>query len=148
MLTNNFTVDTVLSPQAQRNTGTPDIGYEYDPLDYVVNGMTLTNTLTLTNGVALGAYGSSSSYGISISGTGKLISGGSPTSLNHIVRYSTVQEQSTTNWSSSTVGPSVKIASANASAGTCTSAGCPSAARDVHSGQAVREVCGPAHDGA
>jgi len=109
-LTSNFTVDTTLSPQAQRDTDTPDLGYLYDPLDYVVSGRTLTNaTLTLTNGVALGTYGASTSQGISIVKDGKLISGGSPAMLNHIVRYNTVQEQANTNWSAATVAHSIKI---------------------------------------
>jgi hypothetical protein len=107
-LTNDFTVDTTLSPQAQRDTDTWDLGYHYDPLDYVVSGRTLTATLVLTNGVALGTYGASSGYGLRIDANGQLFSEGSPTRLNYIVRYSTVQEQATTNWSSSTVAPSVK----------------------------------------
>lgn len=109
-LTNDFTLNTTLSPQAQRDTDTPDRGYHYDPLDYVVSGRTLTNsTLTLTNGVAIGTYGSSSSHGISIVKDGKLISEGSPPNPNHIVRYNTVQEQASTNWSASTVAHSIKF---------------------------------------
>jgi hypothetical protein len=96
VLTNNFTVDTTLSPQAGRDTDTPDLGYHYDPLDYVV-GLTLTNTMQLTNGVALGTYGASITLGTG----GRIISEGSPVSLNWIVRYNTVQEQATTNWSAS-----------------------------------------------
>src|SRR5207249_2923781 len=61
-LTSNFTVDTTLWPQAQRDTDIPDLGYHADPLDYVVSGRTLTNKLVLTNGVALGVSGST--YGI------------------------------------------------------------------------------------
>src|SRR5882724_7107518 len=114
ILTNGITTDTTLSPQAQRDADIPDLGYHYSPLDYVVNGISLTNTLTLTNGVVLATYGASTSYGISVSGSGKLISQGQPNCLNYIVRYNTVQEQSNTNWSSSTIGPSVKIGSANA----------------------------------
>jgi hypothetical protein len=49
--TNAITTDTTLSPQAQRGTDTTDIGYAYDPLDFVVTGLTITNTLLLTNGV-------------------------------------------------------------------------------------------------
>src|SRR2546426_7420896 len=32
-----------ISPQAQRDTDVPDLGYHYSPLDYVVNGISLTN---------------------------------------------------------------------------------------------------------
>jgi hypothetical protein len=107
-LTSDFTVDTTLCPQAQRNTGTLDLGYHYDPLDYVVSGRAVTSTLLLTNGVALGIYGTSSGSGLSLNANGRLYSEGSPTRLNYIVRYNTVQEQATTNWSSSTVAPSVR----------------------------------------
>jgi hypothetical protein len=116
LLTNAISSDTILSPQAQRDTDIPDLGYHYSPLDYVANGRVITNTLVLTNGVALGTYGASSSYGVSISGSGKLVSQGLPNNLNYIVRYNTVQEQSTTNWSATTVAPSVSLASATASA--------------------------------
>jgi hypothetical protein len=116
LLTNAISSDTLLTPQAQRDTDIPDIGYHYVPLDYVANGRVITNTLFLTNGVALGTYGASASYGVSISGSGKIVSQGIPNSLNYIVRYNTVQEQTTTNWSATTVGASVVLASATASA--------------------------------
>lgn len=105
----NYTVNTVLSPQAQRDTDLPDYGYHYDPLDYVVSGRSVTNsaTLTLTNGVALGTYGDSSTYGLGLS-SGSFVSVGSPANLNWIARYNTVQEQSTTSWSASSVGWSLR----------------------------------------
>jgi len=112
LLTNDFTTDTVLSPQAQRDTDLPDLGYHYDPLDYVISGRTLTNsTLTLNNGIALGTYGPSTSYGIRIRNNGNLISAGLPGTLNQIVRYNTVQEQSNTNWSDISVAHAVMILS-------------------------------------
>jgi hypothetical protein len=95
VLTNKITTDTTLSPQAQRDTDVPDLGYEYDPLDYVMGSVTVTNTLVLTNGVAIGSYGSP---WLTLSGYGKLISGGSPCRMNSLVHYNAVQEQSTTNW--------------------------------------------------
>ncbi len=114
-LTSDFTVDTTLSPQAQRDTDTPDLGYHYDPLDYVVSGRALSATMTLTNGVALGTYGASTVTGIQINSGGNLSSGGSATSLNRIVRYNTVQEPATTNWSSSTVATSVRFSTSSGS---------------------------------
>lgn len=110
--TNNFSVDTMLQPYAQRDTDTPDRGYHYDPLDYVVSGRTVAATVKLTCGVALGIYGSSSSYGLGLN-SGGLISEGNPGRLNWIVRYNTVQEQSTTNWSFSSVASSVKMLSSS-----------------------------------
>jgi len=91
VLTNDFTVDTTLSPQAQRDTDTPDVGFHYDPLDYCWSGLNLTNsTLTLTNGVAIGNYGVK---GTSMRTSGKFVSEGTPVNLNRLVRYQTVQEQ-------------------------------------------------------
>jgi hypothetical protein len=106
----NFTSDTTLSPQAGRDTDAPDLGYHYDPLDYVVSGVGVSANLTLTNGVALGIYGSSASYGLGLN-SGSLVSEGTPIQLNWIVRYNTVQEQSASAWSASSAGPSVKVLS-------------------------------------
>jgi len=106
-ITTNFTANTTLAPQAARDTNDWDLGFHYDPLDFVVGGRPLSADLTLTNGVALGVYGTSSSYGLGLS-SGTLASEGTPNVLNWIVRYNTVQEQSTTNWSASSSGPSVK----------------------------------------
>ncbi len=90
-LTNDFTVSTTLSPQAQRDTDTPDRGYHYDPLDYVWTTRNLTNaTLTLTNGVAIGIY---STNGLVLRKGASFVSEGSPLNLNRLVRYQAVQEQ-------------------------------------------------------
>jgi hypothetical protein len=96
VLTNDITTDTTLSPQAQRDTDIPDLGYHYDPLDYALGTIVLrTNTLVLTNGVALGAYGSS--YGLRITSSGAhgaaLVSRGLADELNYI---STLQRGSGT----------------------------------------------------
>lgn len=90
VLSSNFTGDTVLSPQAQRDTDLPDLGYHYDPIDWAVGGITLTNTLLLTNGVALGVYGIN---GINMGSGSKVISRGEAIILNHLARYGSVQEQ-------------------------------------------------------
>jgi hypothetical protein len=91
LLSNNFTNSTLLTPQAGRDTDTPDRGYHYAPLDYCWNALQLTNsTLTLSNGVAIGIYGVS---GLSARNGGKLVSAGRPDALNRLTRYSTVQEQ-------------------------------------------------------
>ncbi|MBI2927416.1 MAG: hypothetical protein HYY24_17100 [Verrucomicrobia bacterium] len=91
-LTTHFTVNTTLNPQAGRDTDTPDLGYHYDPLDYCWTTLNVTNaTLTLTNGVAVATYGTK---GVSLrTGSSKVISEGTATSFNRLVRYQTVQEQ-------------------------------------------------------
>jgi len=98
----------VLSPQAQRDTDIPDLGWHYSPLDFVFGWAWFTNsTIVLTNGVAIGTFcpvdGGS---GLLLDGHAVLVSDASPNQMNHIVRFSTVQEQSTTNWGSY-VGPSI-----------------------------------------
>jgi alpha-tubulin suppressor-like RCC1 family protein len=91
VLTNKETNDVTLVPQAERDTNTPDLGYHYDPLDYITDVFTITNaTLTLTNAVAIGSY---YEVGIWLQDGSQIISAGSPTELNRLVRYTTVQEQ-------------------------------------------------------
>ena len=57
-LTNTFTSNTNLNPQAPRDTNSsPDLGYHYDPIDFLSScSMSPTPLLTLTNGVALAYY--------------------------------------------------------------------------------------------
>jgi len=82
--------NTTLFPQAQRDTDTPDLGYNYDPIDYVVDRYSITNaTLTLTNGVAIASYNEN---GIQMQDGSSIISIGSPVYPNWFVRYNSVQE--------------------------------------------------------
>ncbi len=83
-----FTADQVLTPRAQRDTDTPDVGYHYDPLDYCVNRCTISGSLTLSEGTSLGFFGSS----VGLSG-GTWVSQGSAVNRNQVVHYSAVQEQ-------------------------------------------------------
>ncbi len=92
VLTNSITVDTVLSPQAQRDTDLPDQGFHIDPLDFILSGgVILTNaTLTLTGSVAVGISGS---IGLKMQTGSHLNSVGSPINLNRLLRIESVQEQ-------------------------------------------------------
>ena len=88
---NLITVDTILYPQAQRDTDTPDLGAHFAPIDYAVGWLSVTNaTLTLAGGVAVAAFNST---GFWLQPNSRLISVGSPTARNTIVRYNLVQEQ-------------------------------------------------------
>jgi hypothetical protein len=93
VILSNITVSTAttLNPQAQRDTDTPDLGYHYDPIDYVTCWFSLTNaTLTLTEGTAIASY---YGQGIVLSNDCSIVSVGSPLNPNWFVRYSSVQEQ-------------------------------------------------------
>jgi hypothetical protein len=94
LLYSNVTVNvnTTWSPQAGRDTSaTPDRGYHYPALDYLISRVTVNaGTLLLTNGVAVGCHSSS---GITTSGSGVLVSEGSPGQLNRLTTAHSVQEQ-------------------------------------------------------
>lgn len=93
-----------LGVQARRDTDTPDLGYLYDPLDFVLRGVPLTNaTITVLPGTALAmARGNSGQdYGLGLFGGARFICEGTPSSLNRVVAQQMVQEQANTNWSGS-----------------------------------------------
>ena len=91
ILTNDFTVNTTLAPQAQRDTDTPDLGWHYGGLDYMWTTLNLdAATLVLTNGVAVANYGS---QGTILKANANFYSEGSPVNMNRMVRPYAVQEQ-------------------------------------------------------
>ena len=98
LLTSTAHVNVTFSPIASRDNDTPDLGYHYAPLDYIVRGYRLnTNVvLTMTNGVAVGIDYNGQSWGF-IFDSATNISIGSPTNMNRIVRAHNVQERSTGN---------------------------------------------------
>jgi hypothetical protein len=98
LVTNNFSATTTLSSVAQRDTDTPDLGYHYDPLDYVWSNLTVNSsvTLTLTNGVAVGVWGGT---GTTLGDSAQLISQGTPVNTNRLAPCALVQEQPLTNLS-------------------------------------------------
>ena len=91
-----FSVNTNLFPQAQRDTNAaPNLGYHYDPLDYLINGtgLTVSNgvSLTLTNGVAVGGLSCVDIFPLNPSAS--FISQGTANAMNRVVWFQTVQEQ-------------------------------------------------------
>lgn len=92
---------TTFSPQVQWDTDTPDLGYHYDPIDYVLGGVYVTNaTVTINPGTVIATFGTTNNaYGLGIGSGAQLFCQGLANSLNRIVQYNTVQEQAITNWS-------------------------------------------------
>jgi hypothetical protein len=86
-----FSSNLTLGPQAQRDTGTPPtLGYHYDPIDYLVDQLWVTNAvLTVSNGAVLASYNES---GIELQNGSSIVSFGSPQNPDWFVRYSSVQE--------------------------------------------------------
>jgi hypothetical protein len=82
-----------------------------DPLDYCWSGLNLNNaTLTLTNGVAIGIYGT---RGTCLLSAAQFVSQGTPNTLNRLVRYPAVQEQSIA-WGATGSGKSLLNLTTNA----------------------------------
>jgi hypothetical protein len=117
-----FSSVTNFSPQATRdNTGTPDLGYHYDPLDYAFGGCTASANLTFTAGSDVGWFRTTSGWdhagqAIQMSGNITVAFNGTVTSPDYWARLNTVQENDQTsgyghgsieNWA----GPDVPVVS-------------------------------------
>ena len=96
-----ISLPTTFNPQAQRDTDTPDLGYHYDPIDYVLGGVYVTNaTVTVNPGTVIATFGTKNiAYGLGIGSGAQFFCQGLANNLNRIVQYNTVQEQAITNWS-------------------------------------------------
>lgn len=86
-----FSNNLTLNPQAQRDYDTPDLGYHYDPIDYLADRFWVTNaTLIVTNGAVLAGY---NDYDVIVTDGSSINSFGTPLAPNWFTRYSSVQEQ-------------------------------------------------------
>lgn len=89
-----------LSPYVSRdNSGTPDLGYHYDPLDYALGLVYTTNaTITVTPGTAIGLFSESPGlYSVGLTTGAQLICQGYANDVIQMVAFNTVQECGT-NW--------------------------------------------------
>lgn len=88
-------------PQAQRDQGTPDLGYHYAPVDYAIGFLFLTNaTLTMIPGTVVATFGTNSgTYGLGLTTNAILACQGSPTALARFVAFDLVQEEAASGWS-------------------------------------------------
>jgi hypothetical protein len=95
-----------LFPQAARETGWPDVGFAYAPLDFAFGACYVTNiSITVNPGTAIGLYSTntgsgSGTWGLVLDGGAQFASIGTPNNPNWLVRASTVQECANTNWNS------------------------------------------------
>src|SRR5205807_4840309 len=94
ILTNDITLSTTLSPAVQRDTDTPDLGFEYEAIDYLMAAVTATSNavLMVTNGTTIAFDLSSASFGLKLDAGANLISQGTPTRMNRFIRTHSVQE--------------------------------------------------------
>jgi hypothetical protein len=97
----SFTTPQTFSPQAQRDTDIPDLGYHYDPLDYAFGGCETSANLTFAAGTASGCFRTTSGWyhaGHSIRMIGNIAVSfeGTITSPTYWVRLNTVQEEDRT----------------------------------------------------
>jgi RHS repeat-associated protein len=94
ILNSNFNALTTLGPIIQRDTDTPDLGYHYDPMDYVLSGVTVNTNMTISAGTAIGWFRPSSGnqYAIFLADKVVLAFNGRVDAQDYFVRTSTAQE--------------------------------------------------------
>ncbi len=111
---NSTTNSLVLTPQAQRDIDVPDLGYHYNPLDFVLSSVSITNiSIIATQGVAIGIR-TLTGVGLGVYDGARFESTGTPTNLNRFVRPNVVQEKGNTNWTENAPGPYYNLYSSTA----------------------------------
>lgn len=87
-----FSNGTAFAPQAQRDTDAPDLGYHYDPIDYLVDYCQFTNTdLQIAAGTAIAGY--LDNPGVWLQDGSAITAIGTPIQPIQFTFYNTVQEQ-------------------------------------------------------
>ena len=93
ILTNKIFSSLTLSAHVARDADGPDLGYHYDPLDYLAQSITVSNAvLNVTNGCTVGIDFSGTNYGIFMDAGASVVSRGLADNLNRFVRIHAVQE--------------------------------------------------------
>ena len=80
----------LFEPRVFPDTGTPDLGYHYEPLDFLWSAVRVSQPMTWQNGVTMGVLGSD---GPEFSGDAGLLSQGSVQAPNRLTRAAAVQER-------------------------------------------------------
>jgi len=89
-----FTAAQNFTPQVHRDTDLPDLGYHYDPLDYVFGAVNINSNVTFAAGTAVGFFvmDSGPGYGLMINNGATVAFNGNVVSPCHYTRYNNVQE--------------------------------------------------------
>ncbi|MGO8931762.1 MAG: hypothetical protein ACLQU3_33320 [Limisphaerales bacterium] len=94
--------DQTLSSQVPRDTSVCSLGMHYDPMDWALGWVLLTNaTISVNPGTVIAAFGTNAggtniaAYGLAIGQNAALQCQGAPNAPNWFVAYNTVQEQGT-----------------------------------------------------
>lgn len=95
-------IQTTFTPQAQRDTDNPDLGYHYPPLDHVFGGSHANTNIIFTAGTAVGWFRTTSGWyhaghGVRIADRQTVTFDGTAESPCYWVRTHTVQEEGGTN---------------------------------------------------
>jgi hypothetical protein len=96
-----YGVSQTFFPRAARDLDLPDLGYHYNPLDYALARVYLTNaTFTVEPGTAIGFFNPTniSGYGLWLNQDARLIANGKADAKVHLTQYATVQEMENTSW--------------------------------------------------
>jgi hypothetical protein len=94
VLNSNFNAVTTLGPAVQRDIDTPDLGYHYDPMDYVFSGVNVNTNMTISAGTAVGWFRPSSgnTYAVHLADKTVISFNGRVDAPDAFVRTGTVQE--------------------------------------------------------
>jgi hypothetical protein len=105
-LTNVSSLGTLTNAALRDTNASPDIGYHYDPLDYVFGGCDLYSNLTVTAGTAIGWFEDNGAqhssignyYGMSLNNGASLVFKGTATQPCYLAHFRRVQEGGNSNW--------------------------------------------------
>jgi trimeric autotransporter adhesin len=96
--------DTGIAPNNPSGKIAPDLGWNYDPVDYAFSTVNAVNsTISVAPGTVIAIFASYSqtlgdTYGLNIDGGSQFTCQGEANQMNHIVQFNTVQEQATSDW--------------------------------------------------
>jgi hypothetical protein len=96
-----YSTSHVLIPQASRDTDLPDLGYHYEPIDYALSYIYLTNaSIKVRPGTALAVFNTTNFnvYGLALAEGASFSAEGRADNKVTITHYTTAQEVANTDW--------------------------------------------------